>query len=180
MQVEVDRLGRLVADLLTLARLEAGSLQLEPAPESVADLLGDVAGVMQTLAEQAGVTLSVELPDDDAARARRPRPDRAGAAQLHRQRAQALAARHDHPPARGREGDAVRLEVSDEGSGIEPTRSRASSSASTAPTPHARAARGTGLGLAIAKEIVEAHGSSIEVESAPGAGTTFWFALPSA
>ena len=65
MQVESDRLGRLVADLLTLARLEAGSLRLGSTPEFVADLLGDVASVMQTLAEQAGVTLSVEVPDDD-------------------------------------------------------------------------------------------------------------------
>jgi signal transduction histidine kinase len=39
---------------------------------------------------------------------------------------------------------------------------------------------GAGLGLAIAKEIVEAHGSEIEVTSAPGRGTTFGFELPEA
>jgi two-component system OmpR family sensor kinase len=40
--------------------------------------------------------------------------------------------------------------------------------------------RGTGLGLAIAKEIIEAHGSGITVESVPGHGASFGFELPRA
>jgi signal transduction histidine kinase len=179
MQVEVDRLGRLVADLLTLAQLEAGSLRVAPAPESAADILGGVAGVMQTLAEQAGVHLSVEVPDADV----RVLADRDRIVQV-------LLSFTDnalkHSP-RGatvhlcaqRHGDAVRLEVADEGAGIEPeelTRVFERFYRSDA----ARAGGGAGLGLAIAKEIVDAHGSSIDVRSAPGAGTTFGFELPSA
>jgi signal transduction histidine kinase len=38
---------------------------------------------------------------------------------------------------------------------------------------------GTGLGLAIARQIVEEHGGTIEVQTQPGAGTTFTIALPS-
>jgi signal transduction histidine kinase len=38
--------------------------------------------------------------------------------------------------------------------------------------------RGAGLGLAIAKGLVEAHQSRLHVDSAPGAGSTFWFELP--
>jgi PAS domain S-box-containing protein len=179
MQLESDRLGRLVADLLTLARLEAGSLKLERTPEHVADLLGDVACVMRTLAEQAQVALEVRVPDE-------------GALVIgdHDRIVQVLLSFTDnalnHAPAgttirlsAEAHGSMVRLEVSDEGSGIEPGEIdrvferfyRADS---------AREGSGTGLGLAIAKEIVEAHGSSIYVRSQPGAGTTFGFELPSA
>jgi signal transduction histidine kinase len=37
---------------------------------------------------------------------------------------------------------------------------------------------GTGLGLAIVRQILEAHGSTIQVESTKGRGTRFWFDLP--
>lgn len=178
MQFEVDRLGRLVADLLTLARLEAGNLQLRPAPESAAGLLGDVAGVMRTLAEQAGVELAVHAPEDARVLADRDRI------------LQVLLSFTDnalkHSP-RGAtislfakpEGRMVRLEVSDEGSGIE-----ADDVARVFERFYRGDARpskaGAGLGLAIAKEIIEAHGSSIDVRSEPGAGTTFGFELPAA
>ncbi len=65
MQIEADRLGRLVADLLTLAQLEAGSLRLRKTPELAAELLGDVARVMHPLADQVGVTLAVDVEDPE-------------------------------------------------------------------------------------------------------------------
>ncbi len=180
MQVESDRLGRLVADLLTLARLESGSLRLRVTSEFVTDLLGDVAGVMQTLAEQAGVTLSVEVPDEDV----RVLADRDRVVQV-------LLSFTDnalkHSPSGAtvhlcakRAGDSVLLEVTDEGPGIEPEEvSRVFERFYRTDTARAGGG-GTGLGLAIAKEIVEAHGSSIDVRSTLGAGTTFSFALPPA
>jgi PAS domain S-box-containing protein len=176
MQVEVDRLGRLVADLLTLAQLEAGSLRVVQAPEDVADLFGSVTGVMQTLAEQAGVRLSVEVPHANV----RVLADRDRIVQVllsftdnalkHSPRGATVHLRA-RPRAR-----AMRLEVADEGPGIAPAElSRVFERFYRSDA--ARTGAGTGLGLAIAKEIVEAHGSSIDVTSGQEVGTTFAFDL---
>lgn len=180
MQVETDRLGRLVIDLLTLAQLDAGSLKLSQQPESVPDLLGDVARVMHTLAEASGVTLAVQPPET--------------AAQVLADRdrvVQVLLSFTDnaikHAPAgstvhlRGvRTARGVRLEVADEGPGIEPEQlARVFERFYRAEEAQPGTKKsGAGLGLAIAKEIVEAHGSRIVVRSKPGEGTTFGFELP--
>lgn len=179
MQLEADRLGRLVSDLLTLARLEAGSAPLERSPVRVAHLFEEVCGVMRTLAQQSEVSLAVDAVDE------------AVCVLADKDRVvQVLVSFTDnalkHAPARTTvrlraepRGDRVWLGVSDEGPGIPPDEVdrvferfyRADS---------ARGGSGTGLGLAIAKEIVEAHGSRIEVDSKPGTGTTFGFELPAA
>lgn len=178
MQVEADRLGRLVADLLTLAQLESGSLRLTLTPESAADLLEGAASVMRTLAGQAGVGISIEVPGEDI----RVMADRDRIVQVLLSFTD-NALKHSAPgttlhlrAVRG--DDAVRLEVSDEGSGIEADEvSRVFERFYRADTARERSG-GTGLGLAIAKEIVEAHGSAIDVTSTPGVGTTFGFDLP--
>jgi signal transduction histidine kinase len=72
-----------------------------------------------------------------------------------------------------RDGDAVLVEVADTGPGVDP-----------AARDHVfepfftTKANGTGLGLAIVRQAAEAHGGSVEVESAPGQGATFRIRLP--
>lgn len=180
MQLEVDRLGRLVADLLILAQLEAGSLRLDREPQKLHELLGDVERVMHQLAEYAGVGIAIELSDDEL----EVNADRDRIVQVllgfvdnalkHSHRGSVV-----HLRARGA-GSGVVIEVADEGHGISPEQLahvfdrfyRADES---------RSGRGgAGLGLAIAKEIVEAHGSAIDVTSSPDTGTTFRFELPRA
>jgi signal transduction histidine kinase len=176
MQLEADRLGRLVSDLLTLARLEAGSTPLELAPVRVADLFEEVCGIMRTLAQQNEVSLVVDAVDEqvcvlaDEDRIVQVLVSFTDNALKHSPVGTAVSLR-----AQTR-GDRVWLGVSDQGPGIPPDEIdrvferfyRADS---------ARGGPGTGLGLAIAKEIVEAHGSRIEVDSTAGAGTTFGFEL---
>ena len=79
----------------------------------------------------------------------------------------------------GGEGDGVRVAVTDSGRGIapddierifEPFR-QASDTVPDGP-------KGTGLGLPISRQIVEAHGGEMGVDSVPGEGSTFWFRIP--
>ncbi len=178
MTLEVDRLGRLVADLLTLAQLEAGSLKLHREPVPVPSLIAEVVTVMRPLADRSGVALATELPD----RALEVYCDRDRVVQV-------LIGFVDNALKHSSSGgivtlrarphdDAVTLEVQDTGVGIAPEAvarlfERFFRADESRATP-----KGTGLGLAIAKEIVEAHDSTIEVESHLGEGATFGFDLP--
>lgn len=178
MTLEVDRLGRLVGDLLTLAQLEAGNLVLHREPVSMPELVREIVTVMRPLADSSGVTLAGEVPDEQLE------------VYCDRDRIkQVLLGFVDnalkHTPPNGHvtlratlRGGAVTLEVRDDGTGIDPQaiphlfeRFFRVDESRTVP-------KGTGLGLAIAKEIVEAHGSTIEVESRPGEGAAFRFDLP--
>jgi signal transduction histidine kinase len=77
-------------------------------------------------------------------------------------------------------GDLVRFEVADTGPGMDAEDLTRIFERFYRVDEARGSGGGTGLGLAIAKEIIEAHGSTIEVESSPGAGTTFGFELPRA
>jgi PAS domain S-box-containing protein len=178
MTLEVDRLGRLVADLLTLAQLDSGGLKLTREPVAVSELLGDIATMMQPLAESSGVTLTVGVPE---------RPIEVD---CDRDRiTQVLVGFVDNALKHSGEGHdvvlqatprdgVVSLEVRDEGEGIDPKVipqlfDRFFRVDESRGTP-----QGAGLGLSIAKEIIEAHGSAVEVESEPGKGAVFRFDLP--
>jgi signal transduction histidine kinase len=178
MQVETDRLGRLVIDLLTLAQLDAGSLTLARQPEWVTDLLGDVARVMHALAEQAEVTLAVEPPSDDVqVLADRDRVVQVLLSFTDNALKHSGAGTTVHLRAKRTEGG-ILLEIADEGPGIEPEQLARVFERFYRADDARPGTGGTGLGLAIAKEIVEAHGSTIEVHSVPGEGTAFGFKLP--
>ncbi len=178
MQLEVDRLGRLVADLLTLAQLEAGSFNLTREPHSAAAMFGDVVDVLRPLAERAGVTLAAELPDADlTVDADRDRIVQVLLGFVDNAIKHAPSGSTVHLRAHRRGERVAVLEVADEGSGI-PAEQIAHVFDRFYRADESRASKGAGLGLAIAKEIVEAHDSAIRVESSAETGTTFRFELP--
>jgi signal transduction histidine kinase len=75
----------------------------------------------------------------------------------------------------------VRVEVIDEGPGIEPAdQPRVFTPFFRADKSRARATGGVGLGLALARRIIEAHGGTIGFSTDPGHGSRFWFVLPAA
>jgi heavy metal sensor kinase len=175
---QCDRLTSLVNGLLTLARADAGEVELRREPLELAALAGEVAEMYQPLAEEHEVALSWDAAPPV------PVPVLGDASRLRQLITNLLdnAIKFTDPGGRvsllvGRDGDRARLVVADTGVGIPPDR-----------LPHiferfyqvdpARASKGSGLGLSISRWIAEAHGGSIGVASGPGRGSTFTVMLP--
>ncbi|GAA3829475.1 hypothetical protein GCM10022226_57930 [Sphaerisporangium flaviroseum] len=162
---QTERLGRLVAQLLDLSRLDSGARPIEPEPVELVALCG-----------QAVREASLARDDVSLSSAVSPRLGvRADPALLGQVLANLLdnGVRHSPPGGLVRlearpEGAGVRLSVTDEGPGIpEPERPRVFERFSRLDTARAADAGGAGLGLAIVKEIVELHGGSIRVAESP-------------
>jgi len=183
------RLGRRVAELFELSKLESGQATLHPEPFCMAELLSDVVQSYQIKAAQRGVQLRLA---DNAHLGVKVVAD-IGLIERVLQNLVDNALRHT--PAGGRveltvqaEGDKVQVRVRDNGEGIaaadlphvfERYWSARSKSAAGGPRDAGGAEGGSGLGLAIVRRILELHDSGIAVSSGPSEGTEFRFALPS-
>ena len=170
------RMNRLITDLLDLAKIRDGRVEIQVNEERTSDLLAEAIDQSTPLAEQRPIKL-VNLGGPD------------GVVMCDRERVLQVfdnivgnAIKFSSP------GDTVRLAVEsspdectfsvrDAGPGI-PQQQLPLLFDRFWTSPRATAGSGTGLGLAIARGIVVAHGGRIWVESAPGEGTSFFFALP--
>ena len=169
MQGEVRRLNTIVEEFLSLAR----PLAVKPEPLKPGDLIGDVVALVEPDAESRGIGLSVKVPDDLPVASL----DRD---QLKQALLNLVTNAFDAMPGGGTltiaaaaHRDSITLTVEDTGAGIPPD---------LLPKlfePYVTTkVKGMGLGLPIARRIVEAHGGSIRVESAPGKGSCFTITLP--
>jgi len=174
---EAEHMGRLIADLLTLARLDAGALSLERAAVDLDALVADACRQMARLAARRAVRLVQGRTDRLVVHGDGGRLE------------QALLILLDNAVKYNREGGRVEvtlrpegghaaIAVRDDGPGI---------TAAELPRLFARfhrgrataaAAEGHGLGLSIAQGIARAHHGRLQVRSAPGAGATFTLLLP--
>jgi signal transduction histidine kinase len=175
---EAERLSRLVDNVLDYAAIERGTKQYTFRPEDITSLLHAAIEMFRTTAESSGMEVEVDVPDLPVVWL-----DREAMSQVltnllsnavkYGSTGQWLGihARYDHAD--------VHIEISDRGMGI---------AAADLPNvfehfyrsedPGVRRKKGTGIGLTIVRYIVEAHGGTISVESAPQMSTTFTVTLP--
>jgi PAS domain S-box-containing protein len=172
---QVDRMTRLVANLLDVTRLHTRGMELEPEPFDLRDLVLEVGSRFRE--ELARAERALELAAEE------PLPGRWDRLRIDQVITNLVsnAVRYGRPgPVRlslRREGARALVVVEDEGPGISPEEAPRIFERYFRGTA-ARAAGGLGLGLYITRRIVEAHGGRVDVKSAPGKGTTFTVELP--
>lgn len=160
---QVERLGRLVEQLLDLSRLESGAVPLQPRRFPVAPMLEDVVEEVRAVPGSARVELVVREPGLDA---------HADPERLHQVVANLVHNAVRHSPADGtvevvatRRAGGVEIAVSDDGPGIpEADAQRVFERFYRADAARSASDGGAGLGLAIARWIVELHGGEIHPE----------------
>ncbi|HEU5244618.1 MAG TPA: HAMP domain-containing sensor histidine kinase [Gaiellaceae bacterium] len=177
-QRNANRLTALVDQLLFLARADSHPLVLDPQPVDLTEILREAAETARPTAHAKGITLHVEGDARLGGLADRPQLVRV----VDNLVANAVKFTPDggsvHLVAR-RERDTAIVEVTDTGPGVpraeQPDLFNRFFRGTNAIE---KAIPGSGLGLAISQVIAEAHGSTIQVESTPGSGSTFRLALP--
>lgn len=170
-QREIKRMEDVIYTLLKLARLDAGIIQMEKAPENLSVLMQDVLERFETWAEREHKTITLSGKENvvlscDALWVSEAIGNIVKNALEHTENGGHIEVKWSQSPLM------TQIEISDDGKGIHPEdlynifkrfyRSRFSSDV-----------HGIGLGLPLAKSIVEAHGGTISVTSSLGAGTTF-------
>ncbi|MHB8786642.1 MAG: cache domain-containing sensor histidine kinase [Thauera sp.] len=167
----------LLNSILDLARVEAGGMQLSPAPVDVAGLVGEVGATYQAMAQGKGLELVCSAPEGLTVECDRLRVVQVLNNLVHNA-LKFTSAGGVWLSARVEDARCV-LEVSDSGCGIPAElheavfeRFRQVDAFET------RSQGGTGLGLALCRELAGLMGGSVTVQSQPGEGSVFRFALP--
>jgi signal transduction histidine kinase len=175
---EIDRMDTLLSDLLVLARLDAGRLDVEDKPFDLAAIAAEAAGRFLVRAAEEGVRLEVEVPDELPVRGD---PKRT---------AQILAALLDNAMRYTPKGGSVTVSgrlldgwaeanVKDTGPGIPPEHLlRIFDRFYRAEEARTRKGGGTGLGLSIARDLARAQDGELTAENAEGGGAIFRLRLP--
>lgn len=177
MGLEIDDLARLVEELLTLGRLEAGEMPIQLEPVLPSELLHRARDRMTPLAVRGGVTLVAESAEGlPPVGADRDRLDQVFANLIHNAT--------KHTPVGGTirltaalDLGVVSFRVTDTGEGIAP-QDLERIFERFYKADRSRTTGGSGLGLAIVKHIVRAHGGEVSAAGARGGGAVFTFTIP--
>ncbi len=175
---EIDRISSLVEGLLLLARADRGVLRLDLKPVNLPELLEEVGEQMRRLAESQAVSLDYGLTEPAVIQGDRQH--------FKRLLVNLIDNAIKYTPAGGRvtlslrcDGTRAQVGVSDTGIGFTiDEQEQIFNRFYRAAEARSQQGGGAGLGLSIAQSIAAAHGGRIEVESAPGQGSTFTVSLP--
>jgi PAS domain S-box-containing protein len=189
----VERMATLVYDLLDLCHLETGRVQMEIGPASLRTAVEEVAVAMRPQMADKNLALEVQLPDNlsfvlaDSRRlnqvltnllsnACKYTPD-GGRVTIRARSLPLPQSNPDHYPKA--EAKYLEVAVQDTGVGIAPQdQERIFDRFVRLDNPLVEKAGGTGLGLTIVRQLLALQGGQVWVESALGAGSTFYFSLP--
>lgn len=173
-------LSELVNDLLDLAKIEAGKVEVQTAPVVVDNLFRALKGMLRPLVDEARVELVFETPafveafeSDEGKISQVLRNFISNALKFTEEGAVRVRADWD------RERDTIAFSVADTGIGISPDNLQLIfEEFSQIEHPLQRRSKGTGLGLPLCRKLAELLGGRVEVESRLGAGSTFRLVLP--
>ena len=174
-----QNLADLVADLLDLAKVEAGKIAVRPTSFTVSDVFGGLRGVIRPLQHRDDVALVFEPADHVPPLF----SDEGKVAQILRNYLSNALKFTEHGEIRVSSSvDAdgmVVLQVRDTGIGIAPEdQQRLFQEFGQVPNRLQARVRGTGLGLSLSKRLAELLGGTVGVISAVGEGSTFWLRIP--
>lgn len=177
-----DLVLNMLDSMMDVAEAEADALSLSIASVQVQDLVRDVADAYQMVAEDKGVTLTVDIPADlavrvDTGRMRQVLANLLDNAVKYTPRGGAVTVTAASTSFPDREMRAVCIDVADTGAGI-PAEEQPRIWDRLYRGDRSRSEKGLGLGLSLVRAIVRAHDGEVTVDSAPGQGSTFQVYLP--
>jgi PAS domain S-box-containing protein len=186
---ESDRLNRLIDNLLDASRLQASAFKLQLSYVQVDKLAAKVVEEFRTQSDEHMFTLDFSSDPStvsEAASGRRLPPVRSDVERMRQVLTNLLSNAIKYSPRGGlirvggwADDDWVYVYVADEGIGIPKSeQERIFERFYRAESPLTRRTEGAGLGLYLCKEVIEAHGGKIWVQSEPGKGAKFIFKLP--
>ncbi|HEY9718516.1 MAG TPA: ATP-binding protein, partial [Trichormus sp.] len=177
-ETEVDRLTRLVKDLLDLTKIEAGRMQLYYADLSVDAIIKRSIASVGQFAERHQVTLETEIArveiEADCDRLVQVLVNLLTNAIKFSEAGSTVSIQVDKS-----DEESIAIAVVDTGRGVPPAKLHMIFQPyRQVEGSDEREKEGTGLGLSICKNIVEQHGGTLGVSSEEGKGSTFWFKIP--
>lgn len=179
MRANTMRLLKLINDLLELVKLESGTIKVNRMPMNLPQFIREQAAAVRVMAEERGVNILTRV-------AAEPGTVQMDEEKLERICLNLLFNAIKYTPSGGRvelsadvSGEHLILKVADTGGGIpEEDLPRVFDRFWQAQTERGNKPRGLGIGLSLVKEVAEAHGGTVAVDSATGKGTTFTVSLP--